>query len=82
MKTSEFDKLIHRRQNIFVTRSLGKIISCDYFMTISLKALTFSAHGEGGNSIGIDGRGKLAYNELFLTHIVTTCSIRQHAQSD
>ena len=43
------------------------------------KALTFSAHGEGGNSVGIDGRGKLAYNELFLTNVVTTCSIRQHA---
>ena len=48
----------------------------------SKKALTFSAHGEGGNSEGIDGRGKLAYNELFLTHIVTTCSIRQHTQNE
>ncbi len=79
MKTSGFDKLIHRKQNIFVTRSLGKIISCDYFIAISLKALTFSDHGEGGNSVGIDGRGKPTYNELFLTNVVTTCSIRQHA---
>jgi len=48
-------------------------------MTVSLKALTFSEHGEGGNSVGIDGRGKFVYNELFLMHVVTTCSIRQHA---
>ena len=82
MKTSEFDKLIHRMQNIFVTRSLSKIISCDYFMAISLKALTFSDHGEGGNSVGIDGRGKPMYNELFLTNVVTTCSIHKHAQRD
>ena len=49
---------------------------CSYFMEIWLQTLTFSAHGEGGNSGGIDGRGKFAYNELFLMHIVTTCSIR------
>ena len=49
------------------------------YMTISLKALTFSDHGEGGNSVGIDGRGKPMYNELFLTNVVTTCSIRLHA---
>ena len=53
-----------------------------YFMEIWLKAKTFSAHGEGGNSVGIDGRGKLAYNELFLTNVVTTCSIHKHAQSN
>ena len=47
-----------------------------------LKTKTFSAHGEGGNSVGIDGRGKFAYNELFLMHIVTTCSIHKHAQSN
>ena len=55
----------------------GKIVFIH--LTISLKALTFSAHGEGGNSEGIDGRGKLAYNEFFLTHVVTTCSIRLHS---
>ena len=52
------------------------------YLTILLKAQTFSAHGEGGNSEGIDGRGKLAYNEFFLTHIVTTYSIHKHAQGN
>ena len=47
-----------------------------------LKTKTFSAHGEGGNSGGIDGRGKLAYNELFLMHIVTTCSIHKNSQGN
>ena len=46
------------------------------FIKIYLKTKTFSAHGEDGNSEGIDGRGKLVYNELFLTNAVTTCSIR------
>ena len=47
-----------------------------------LKAKTFSEHGEGGNSEGIDGRGKLAYNEFFIMHIVTTCSIHKNSQNN
>ncbi|KXB90801.1 hypothetical protein HMPREF3191_01120 [Veillonellaceae bacterium DNF00626] len=34
-------------------------------MKTLLKALTFSAHGEGGNSEGIDGRGKPGVQRAF-----------------
>ena len=73
---SEHDVSFRCCKTIVVIKNPRKIVFV--YITISLKARTFSAHGEGGNSVGIDGRGKLAYNELFLTHVVTTCSIRQY----
>ena len=55
--------LSHKDRILFPFDSLN--IFCRYFTKISLKVQTFSAHGEGGNSGGIDGRGKLEYNEFF-----------------